>query len=175
MTALIHLSTQIASSSSAISFTSGLTSTYKRYSVEFSDVVASTEAHFELSVSTDGGSTWQADPGAYSWESSEIRKGVVSGRSAVRDTRVMLTGGRFLAGDGGSDGLCGTLNLSNPAGNADRQLFFWQGALMSRLELLSISGAGAYRTATAINGIRFKFSNGTITRGTFSLYGLATS
>lgn len=173
MAALVHLSTQTASSSSAISFTSGITSTYDKYMVELNDVRPATEAHFILEVSTDAGSTWKTAAGDYSWEAVESRRGEITTRTGPRDDRMMLTGGKFLAGNGTEDALAGTLRFSDPSSATSKQIFYWQAGMMTGTDLISLTGTGLYRSATAVDGIRFKFSSGNIASGSFSLYGLA--
>jgi hypothetical protein len=55
---LILLSTQTASASSSISFTSGIDSTYKEYLFIFNNIHASTQSQFQFQTSTDGGSSY---------------------------------------------------------------------------------------------------------------------
>ena len=52
------ISTQTASSSSTISFTSGIDSTYKKYIFKFYNIHPSAEASFGINFSTDGGSNY---------------------------------------------------------------------------------------------------------------------
>ena len=57
--ALKLLSTQTASSSASISFTSGIDATYKEYIFKFINIHAGTnDTKFEFQVSTDGGSSY---------------------------------------------------------------------------------------------------------------------
>ena len=52
------ISTQTASSSSAISFTSGLDSTYKEYIFKFYDIHPSSNQNFSFNGSSDSGSNY---------------------------------------------------------------------------------------------------------------------
>jgi hypothetical protein len=55
---MVLLSTQTASASASISFTTGITSTYKEYMFIFNNIHPATDnAHFQFK-STDGGSTY---------------------------------------------------------------------------------------------------------------------
>ena len=55
---LIFISRSTASSSSSVSITSGIDSTYKEYIFVFNNIHASTQAHFQVNFSADGGSNY---------------------------------------------------------------------------------------------------------------------
>jgi hypothetical protein len=57
--ALVLLSTQTASSSASLSFTSGIDSTYDSYVFKFINIHPATDAvYFQFNLSTDGGSNY---------------------------------------------------------------------------------------------------------------------
>ena len=56
--ALNLISTQTASSSSSLSFTSGIDSTYKEYIFKFIDCHPSASSYFSFNMSADGGSNY---------------------------------------------------------------------------------------------------------------------
>ena len=55
---LVFISRSTASSSSSVSITSGIDSTYKEYIFFFNNIHASNEAHFQVNLSADGGSNY---------------------------------------------------------------------------------------------------------------------
>ena len=55
---LVFISRSTASSSSNVSITSGIDSTYKEYIFFFNKIHASTQAHFQVNFSADGGSNY---------------------------------------------------------------------------------------------------------------------
>jgi hypothetical protein len=56
---MVLLSTQTASASASISFTTGIDSTYKEYMFIFNNIHPATDnAHFQFNFSTDAGSTY---------------------------------------------------------------------------------------------------------------------
>ena len=58
-TNLVKVSSQTASNDSSISFTSGLTSTYKKYIFEFIEIRPATDnTNFQWNASTDSGSNY---------------------------------------------------------------------------------------------------------------------
>jgi hypothetical protein len=63
------ISSQTASASASISFTSGITSTYKAYKFVFSNMHPASDGGFQLNFSTDGGSNYNVTKTS-SWFSS---------------------------------------------------------------------------------------------------------
>jgi hypothetical protein len=55
---MVLLSTQTASASASISFTSGIDSTYKEYMFIFNNIHGSAASDFQMNFSTDGGSSY---------------------------------------------------------------------------------------------------------------------
>ena len=183
--AMTLISTQTASSSSTISFTSGIDSTYKEYVFKFIDIHPQTQnALFQVGF-RDGGSNYDATKtttvfGAYNYED-----GASGAALGYRDQRDLAQSTSFqdlvqypLISDANDNSLSGTLNLFNPSSTTFVKHFMARtnsagdgdGAGSEYCDSCSI--AGYCNTTTAIDGVQFKFSSGNIDSGTIKMYGV---
>tara|TARA_R100001086_G_scaffold227171_1_gene146178 strand:+ start:713 stop:1306 length:594 start_codon:yes stop_codon:yes gene_type:complete len=176
--ALTLLSTQTASSSATISFTSNIDSTYKEYIFKFIDVHPATD-QADLQVNfRDGGSSYDAtktstNVQAYHGEGDE--GGVVAyddGRDLAQSTAVLNIA--RMIGNGNDESGYGTLHLYDPSNTTfvkhfilDTQCYNEGDYSVRRLI------AGYCNTTSAIDGVQFSFSSGNIDAGTFKLYGVS--
>jgi hypothetical protein len=73
---LILLSTQTASASASISFTTGIDSTYKEYLFIFNNIHPATDStHFQFNFSTDGGSNYNVTKTSSAFASEQQEDG----------------------------------------------------------------------------------------------------
>ena len=177
---LILLSTQTASASASISFTSGIDSTYDSYVFKFINIHPSANELFEFNLSTDSGSNYNVTKtttvfNAYHNE-SDSGAGVEyrDGDDLAQSTNFQyLAGGRI--GIGNDEVLCGTFQLFNPSSTTFVKHFI---ATTSRLENAYEGNsfiAGYGNTVSAVNAIRFQMSSGNIDAGKIKLYGIKDS
>jgi hypothetical protein len=171
------ISSQTASNSASISFTSGLTSTYKAYKFVFSNIHPRTDsAYFQFNLSTDSGSNYNVAKTntllvAYHDE-IDANTGFIY---ADGDEFSQHTGFIHLCtaqGNGADESSSGTLTLFNPSSTTYVKHFI---ARVSSYQLNNnaqdwfCSGYG--NTTSAINAIQFKFDTGNFD-GTIYLYGI---
>ena len=182
---LVLLSTQTASSSSTISFTSGIDSTYKEYIFKFYDIHAGTQnALFQVGF-RDGGTDYDATKtttlfGAYQYEDNNSQGlGYRSSRDLAQSTSFQDLIQYALISNDDDHSLVGSLNLYNPSNTTFVKHFI---ATTNSVNDGDGSGddysdncyvAGYCNTTSAIDGAQFKFSSGNIDSGTIKLYGVS--
>ncbi len=172
------ISTQTASNSSTISFTSGIDSTYKEYVFKFIDIhPASDNVTFQVGF-RDGGSNYDATKTtvfyrAYNYENgSSNALAYVTAQDLAQSTNFQsLTEGT----GGDNDQSCsGTLNLFDPSNTTFVKHFF---ATVNSAHAVDLSEnvyvAGYCNVTAAIDGVQFKFSSGNIESGVIKLYGVS--
>ena len=174
--ALNLISTQTASSSATISFTSGIDSTYKEYIFKFYDIHPATDnVDFKFNMSADGGSNYNVTKTSTGFYAYNFESG--SGQGLDYEASYDLaqsTSFQFLAADVGNanDESCvGTLHLFDPSNTTFVKHFIFVG---NRYVATPISAndyfAGYGNTTSAVNAVQFKFSSGNIDAGTIKLY-----
>ena len=176
--ALNLLSTQTASGSATISFTSGIDSTYKEYIFKFININAATDtANFTFQASTDGGSSWGVTQTttfimAYH-EESDGASGLQyqGGLDLAQSTDFQII--YYYMGSGSDECGSGELHLFNPASTTYVKNWYARGnANISGARSDDDQPAGYFNTASAIDGIQFKMSSGNFD-GKIKLYGVS--
>lgn len=175
---VVLLSTQTASSSSSITFTSSITSTYPIYEVHFYGVSpASNDVDLYLRTSTDNGSNYDSSTTDYKYGSSTTRSsdGSVYLDVSDADSKIVLNAAS-LAGLNNASGRIssGTIRIYNPLSTTDRTHMSWDmTAIIASGSDLSNTRGGGSRSATAdVDALEFTMSSGNIASGTFKLYGI---
>lgn len=170
------ISTQTASSSASLSFTSGLTSTYNAYVFEGTGLVPTTDdTYFIMEYSIDGGSSWIAT--SYVGQTYQVKGSTTINQTTPTDAIYIIPNSAGFRADSGAtnDGLHFTAKLYNPSSSrvkytkGDATWFEAAGSVI-------VSGvfSGCYRGGTqAINAVRFRFSSGNISTGNIKMYGLS--
>jgi hypothetical protein len=178
---LTLLSTQTASASATIDFTTGLDSTYDEYIFKFINIRPATDnADFSFNFSTDAGSNYNVTKTS-TWFTAYHDEADTS-TSLSYDTNVDLaqsTAFQKLSvdiGNGADESLSGTLTLFNPASTTYVKHFIsntndYDGGNYT----LNAFSAGYGNTTSAINAIQFKFDSGNIDDGVIKLYGVKKS
>ena len=171
------ISTQTASSSATLDFTSGIDSTYKEYVFKSYNIHPATNgAHFTFQGSIDTGSNYNVaiTSSAFSTEHNE-------GDSS---TDLSYQGGVDLAQGTGFQRITSSNSHSNDD-NAAAILHLFEPSSTTFIKNFTITGntvASAYTVGTyiggyfnntnAIDAIQFKMSSGNIDAGSISLYGV---
>lgn len=166
---MVLLSTQAASTSTNINFDSTLiTSTYKQYIIEIIDMIPSTSASPVVTFSKDNGSNMLGSGYAYSLT------GTVTTATAIT-TGSASASNITLENQGINSSFACSIKVYNPLGTTVSKKIIWQAASdTSGVSYVNTLGTGYYKADTAaINYIRIAMTSGTITSGTFKLYGIS--
>ena len=176
---ITFISSQTASNSASISFTSGLTSTYKAYKFVFSNIYHRTDGdEFTFNYSTDGGSNYNVTKtsthfGAREQESDAYNELVYYASNDLAQG----TGFQSLSVDSDSQSdssLNGSLTLFNPSSTT--YVKHWLSVTNTVGDggtnySWNIFTAGYGNTTSAVNAIQFKMQSGNFD-GTIYLYGI---
>jgi hypothetical protein len=174
------ISSQTASNSASISFTSGLNSTYKVYRFVFANIHPRTDnVMFQFNMSTDGGSNYNVTKTSSYFLAfhTESDASAVLTYDGDHDLAQSTSYQRLMRdqGSGADENMVGTLTLFNPASTT--YVKHW----ISRLSGYNQSdraednySAGYGNTTSAVNAIRFQMSSGNFD-GTIYLYAIDNS
>ena len=177
--ALNLISTQTASSSSTLSFTSGIDSTYKEYIFKYINIHPSAGQYFQFQGSTDGGSSYGVTLtsslfDAYHMEdaSAQALRYLQSGDLAQSTSFQPVTS--VTPGTDNDASYSGYLHLFDPSNTTFVKHFMGTVNVMTD-NPASDNGfvAGYFNTTSAIDAIQFKFASGNIDSGVIKLYGIS--
>ena len=176
--AMTLLETQTASSSSTISFTSGIDSTYDEYVFKFINVKPATDGK-KFSVGfRDGSTNYDATKTTtyfYAYHSEDDTGAVGLGYEGANDL-AQSTGFQPLSNATGSDsdeGVSGELRLYAPSSTTYVKHFMARVNSYGNYPINVDSHIAGYCNVTAaIDGVQFKYDSGNIASGTIKLYGI---
>ena len=178
--ALNLISTQTASSSANVSFTSGIDSTYDEYVFKFYNMHPATDdKNFQFQGSTDGGSSYGVTITSTVFRAghNEDDSTPTFGYFAADDLAQSTSYQRLDAGRTGNDsdsGLVGTLQLFSPSSTTFVKHFIYNGNThKSNKQSMEAFVAGYFNTTSAIDAINFQFASGNIDSGVIKLYGVS--
>ena len=177
---LVFISRSTASSSSSVSITSGINSTYKEYIFVFNNIHPSANAgKFRLIGSTDSGSSYGVATTTSMFEALVDESG---NNNTVRyedgDDVAQSTSAFPISTGIGSDNdesLSGFLHLFEPSSSTFVKHF------LTSTNLVNGSGTpytvqtrvgGYFNTTSAIDAVQFSMSSGNIDSGTIDMYGV---
>ena len=176
--AMTLLSTQTASSSSTIDFTSGIDSTYDEYVFKFINIhPSSNPAIISFQATTEGTNFNTTITSTYfrafhneSGSSSALQ--YASGFDQAQGTGFQnLDSG---SGNYNDKGSCGTLQIFNPSSTTFVKHFLSQVVNINDGDFThNVFTAGYFNTTSAITGIRFQMDSGNIDSGVIKLYGIS--
>ena len=175
---LVFISRSTASSSSSLSITSGIDSTYKEYIFFFNNMhPATNDTSFNVNFSIDGGSNYNVtkttsyfrsvhdEPDSYTAVAYETSRDLAQGTGYQN-----LSSG-IDADDDGS--VSGYLHLFDPSNTTFVKHFFSVTNAMVHANYCMTDFCGGYgNTTSAINAVNFKMTSGNIDSGTIDLYGV---
>ena len=175
---LTLLSTQTASSSASISFTSGIDSTYDSYVFKFINIHPATDnVNFTVNFSTDGGSNYNVIKTSTYFQAYHNETNGVSALNYVSDRDLsQSTSDQQIANGIGSDNdqqASGYLHLYNPSNTTFVKHFITRFNIANEAQY-SVDNyvAGYGNTTSAVNAIQFKMSSGNIDDGIIKMYGV---
>ena len=171
------ISTQTASSSATIDFTSGIDSTYKEYIFKFISIhPASNNVKLHFNMSADSGSNYNVTKTTtfFRADHDEADTATALGYNTSNDL-AQSTNFQGL-GDIGNDNdqtLSGTLHLFDPSNTTFVKHFIsTTNACDHADESRNYFVAGYGNTTSAIDAVQFKMSSGNMDSGTIKLYGV---
>ena len=174
---LIFISRSTASSSSSLSITSGIDSTYKEYIFIFNNIHPATDGtHFNFQATTNGSdfniATTTTTFEAYNHETS----GTTSLTNDGGKDHAQDTGYINLIDNTGADNdqsFSGFLHLFEPSNTTFVKHFLFTGQRLSENNYSANDRtAGYFNTTSAVTGLSFKFESGNIDSGTIDMYGV---
>ena len=175
---LTLISTQTASNSATVSFTSGIDSTYKEYIFKFINVHPATNSTmFTFQVDTGSNTNYNQTITSCIWNAahSEADTETIFGYQSTMDQH-QGTAFQKLANNTGNENdecISGTLTLFDPSNTTFVKHFIGR---MNEVHNENYSfdtySAGYVNTTTAITRAQFKFESGNIDSGTIKLYGV---
>ena len=175
--ALTLISTQTASDSSTVSFTSGIDSTYKEYIFKLYNIHPTNDG-VDIRVNfRDGGSDFDATKtSSFFWAyHDEGGSTTILQYSAGRDS-TQSTSADALSGNTGTDndqsGVA-TLHLFDPSNTTFVKHYIATSNVYEDGDYnINSYSAGYCNTTSAIDGVQFIMSSGTIQSGTIKMYGV---
>jgi len=173
------ISTQTASSSATIDFTSGIDDTYDEYVFKFYDIHPATDnVDFQVNFSSDGGSNYNVTKTTTFFAAYQNESGS-SGTLTYADANDLAqsTGFQMLCdgvGNGNDETCVGTLHLFDPSNTTfvkhfmatSHRYYYSDYAIVDYM-------AGYCNTTSAIDAVQFKFESGNIDNGVIKLYGIS--
>jgi hypothetical protein len=180
---LTLLSTQTASASATISFTTGLDSTYDEYIFKFINIHPSSDSNtFQFQGSTNGGSSYGVAITSTFFRAFHDEAGTNTGLEYVENSDLAQSTSfqpinhlNDLSADN-DHSVVGTLSLFNPSSTTYVKHFISTINFNHYLDYsLNIFMAGYFNTTSAINAIQFKMASGNIDDGIIKMYGVKKS
>jgi hypothetical protein len=175
---LTLLSTATASSSSSISFTSGIDSTYDVYQFEFINIHPATDnAVFVFNGSTDSGSNYNVTKTTANFRAYHNEAGSTQNLDYVSATDLAqstdFTNLQRDIGNGADESTSGSLLIFNPSSTTYVKHFMSDlNGYHQANQSLRWFNAGYFNTTSAINAVQFKMESGNIDAGTIKMYGI---
>ena len=178
---LVFISRSTASSSSSVSITSGIDSTYKEYIFVFNNIhPASNLQGFLFNGSTDGGSNYNVNKTTSLFRNRHKESGSDGEQTYDTSRDITGTGGAYLNAllSNDADGsLSGYLHLFDPSNTTFCKHFI---SVTNEMNLYGDSSVGThnvfvggyFNTTSAINAVNFTMESGNIDSGTIDMYGV---
>jgi hypothetical protein len=172
------ISSQTASASASISFTTGIDSTYKAYKFVFVNMhPANANINFQFNGSTDGGSNYNVTKTTTMFHARHYEDGSSTDLTYRSDNDLAqstafqdLTIG---TNNNNDDNVSGVLTLFNPSSTTYVKHFIaTTNSASSNPFSYNAYVAGYFNTTSAVNAIQFKHSSGNTDDGTIYLYGI---
>ena len=174
---LVLISTQTASSSSTIDFTSGIDSTYKEYQFHFTDIHPATDNVDFMVLFRDGSSAFDATVTSSSFDAYHNEADDATGLAynTGMDLAQATSGQKLIEDQGNDNDQCGSgiLHLFDPSSTTFVKHFIARTRNTHHGDYTADEFLAGYCNVTAaIDGVQFKFSSGNIDAGTIKMYGV---
>jgi len=172
------ISTQTASSSSTISFTSGIDDTYDEYVFKFIDIHPATDsASLTFNGSSDTGSNYNVTKTTTVFRAYHEQSGASSalgyrtGDDLAQSTNFQIL--NFEINNDNDSSSVGELKLFNPSSTTFVKHFIHTGNCVQSTYTRNDFVAGYFNTTSVIDAVQFKMSSGNIDSGVIKLYGVS--
>ena len=175
---LVFISRSTASSSSSLSITSGIDSTYKEYIFLFNNIHPATDGGIlQFNLSIDGGSNYNVAKTSTTFRSYHNEAGNSTALEyTTGDDLTQGTGAQRIIPAIGSDNDqsgSGFLHLFEPSSTTFVKHFISSSTFAQASDYTETCFAAGYgNTTSAINAIQFSMDSGNIDSGTIDLYGV---
>ena len=178
---MVLISSQTASASASISFTTGINSTYKEYQFYFINCHPATDGvRFTFNLSTDSGSNYNVTKTSTFFRAHHSESGIdpslaYEGAEDLAQSTAFQSLNYVIDNDNDSS-ISGSLTLFNPSSTTYVKHFIANTNIMHDNPSVpyTINGylAGYGNTTSAINAVQFKMSSGNIDDGVILMYGI---
>jgi len=174
---ITFISSQTASASASISFTTGIDSTYKAYKFVWINCHPSTDANFTFNGSTDSGSNYNVTKTTTVFIASHQENDASTsfqyrtGEDLAQSTSFQRLTNYDIDTDNDS-ATSGSLILFNPSSTTYVKHFISNCNQSNFGYSVNTYVAGYCNTTSAVNAIQFKMSTGNIDAGTIYMYGI---
>ncbi len=173
---LVLISTQTASSSANLSFTSGIDSTYKEYIFKFINLHPATDnSKLFFQVTTNGTDFNTTLTSTYFIADLDEDGSTNAFQYLASDDQAQGTSFQRINESTGADNdesISGTLHLFDPSNTTFVKHYMSRSS--SAFEKITDSfTAGYFNTTSAVTGIQFKFGSGNIDSGVIKMYGVS--
>ncbi len=174
---ITFISSQTASNSASISFTTGITSTYKAYKFVFVNMNPNTDdVNFQFNLSTDGGSNYNVTKTTTHFQAQHYEDDTATALSYITSADLAQSTAfqplAFNIGNGADESASGSLILFNPSSTTYVKHFIVNTNCYENLDTSRNQYTAGYgNTTSAVNAIRFQMSSGNFD-GTIYLYGI---
>ena len=176
---MVLLSTQTASNSATIIFTSGIDSTYKEYVFKCINIQSGDESgDFAFQVDTGTNTSYNQSItssffDAYHTEADDANQLRYLAGSRDQANQTALQSLSVLSSGGSDECENGTLHLYEPSSSTFMKHFMSRFAGMIQGPYAGDQfGAGYVNTTTALTRVKFALTSGNITSGTIKMYGI---
>jgi len=180
---LILLSTQTASASASISFTSGIDSTYDSYVFKFINIHPGTDWNnwFAFQASTNGGTNYNVTVTNTAFRPYNNEADSQTGLNYLDSyDQAQSTAFIRLCEDTSSanadENLSGTIQIFNPSSTTFVKHYLGRSqtgiSKVGQAYTVDWYGAGYFNTTSAINAFQFKMNSGNIDDGIIKMYGV---
>ena len=172
------ISTQTASSSASIEFTSGIDSTYPIYRFEFISIHPQNDNQdFQFNMSTDSGSNYNVTKTSSVFEAyqNEANTQGAIGYASSYDLAQSTSNQSVMnaVGNDNDKGSNGSLLIFNPSSDTFVKHYLYAGNHITGGNSSVNWFVGGYgNTSSSINALKFMMSSGNIDSGTIKLYGI---
>ena len=170
------ISTQTASSSATIDFTSGIDSTYKEYIFKFINLHPATDnSKLFFQVTTNGTDFNTTLTSTYFISEHDEGDSTAALQYLASDDQAQGTSFQRLNESTGADNdesISGVLHLFDPSNTTFVKHYTSRSSSAFEKETDSFT-AGYFNTTSAVTGVQFKFGSGNIDSGVIKLYGVS--
>ena len=173
---MVLISSQTASNSASISFTTGINSTYKEYQFYFINIAPRTDiVQFTFNLSTDAGSNYNVTKTSTFFRSYHDEPDSDTQLAYVDYDSAQSTSFEILSSPAGNDAdqnISGSMSLFNPASTTYVKHFISSVNTTTYHDYsMNDFKAGYGNTTSAINAVQFKMASGNMD-GTILMYGI---